>query len=126
MTLVTTVGDEPARLDIDVYPGAPIDFTEPVYDAAGAAQDFTGWTLAAQIRASRDASVLHTLTLAAVAPDSDSDGGIRVTVSGADTDTWADWPVSVARWDLWATAPASEPAPPLLTGWVRIHSTITH
>lgn len=119
MTLVTTIGGDPARIDIDTYPGEPVDFTVPVLDANGDPQDLSGWTFAAQVRASRDDPVLHTFT---VAVDGD---GVQVYASPTETAAWADWATSTARWDLWLTPPAS---PPYLfaAGWVRVETTVTH
>lgn len=116
--IVTTIGADPARIDIDVHAGEPIDFTIPVLDATGAAQTLAGWTLAAQVRARRGSELLHTFALAAVA------GGVRVTAGSDDTAGWTDWPPAV-RWDLWLTPPASE-SYPLAAGWVRVRKTITH
>lgn len=114
-----TIGDEPARGDIDAYPGAAIDFTVPILDAASALVDITGWTAAAQVRAAHDAPALYTFAVTA------GTDGARIVVTGAVTAAWADWATPVARWDLWVTPPAS-PASPIVTGWVRVHSTITH
>src|SRR5690349_2131721 len=98
MTAVITLGAPPARIDIDVNAVEPIDFTEPVYDGAGAAVDVTGWTLAAQIRRDRGSPVLYAPSLSAVAPTvvngvTTDPGGIRVQVSGAATALWPDWRV---------------------------------
>ena len=119
MPIVTTIGADPARIDIDAHPGAPVDFTVAVLDGGGAAVTPSGWTLAAQIRASRDTAVLQVLDLTAVT------GGVQVEATGEDTAGWADWGVPVARWDLWATPPAGT-ASPIAAGWVRIHPTTTH
>lgn len=131
MTLAT-IGADPARIDIEVYAGEPLDFTVPVFDATGVAQDVTDWTLFAQARPSRSGLLLHTFTLAGVAPtppidddDEGDPGGVRVTATPAQTAAWAGWPVSVARWDLWLTPPAGEPSP-FAEGWVRVHHTISH
>lgn len=117
--IVTTIGGEPTRRDIDIYPGEGIDFTESVVDVDGEAQNVTGWVVAAQIRASYASPILHTFTLTTGAD------GVRVSATGDETADWAGWPTSVARWDLWVTPPASEPTP-IVAGWVRVHSTITH
>ena len=116
---VVTVGADPARIDIDVYAGEPVDFTVPVPDATGTVQDVTLWTIAAQVRASRSAAILHTFTLTPGA------SGVRVAATEAQTAAWADWPVPSARWDLWVTPPGGDAAP-IAVGWVRVHSTITH
>jgi hypothetical protein len=111
MTLVTTVGREPARVDVDVTPGEPLNFTVPVLDATGAVQPLAGWALSATVH--RDLAVLHVFTAAAVT------GGVQNTASGAETALWVDWLVPVARWSLWLTPPASEPYLHA-AGWVRL------
>jgi hypothetical protein len=65
--ITTTIGRDPARIDIDVNAGEPIDFTVSVLDATGAAQSLTGWTLTATVRRDANSPVLHTFT-ATVAP----------------------------------------------------------
>lgn len=115
MTVVTTIGADPARIDIEVVAGEPVDFTVPVGDANGDAQDLTGWTLAAPIRATPDTPILASLTL------TESAGSVRVTATGDDTAAWAGWRVPVARWALWLTPPASPPYP-FAAGWVRVHT----
>ena len=113
MTIVTTVGREPARVDVDVTPGEPVDLTVPVFDAAGAVQPLAGWVLSAQVRRDPASPVLHTFTTAAVT------GGVQITASGTATDLWADWLVPSARWTLWLTPPASQPYL-FAAGWVRL------
>lgn len=126
MTVVTTIGTEPDRIDIEAVAGKSIDFTVPVYDSANALQDVTTWGVSAPVWAGDVTAVLHELTLTTVAPtgtpgDADYDpGGVRVTASSADTTGWLDWPVTVARWVLWLTPPASDPYP-FAAGWVRVH-----
>lgn len=113
MTTLTTLGREPARIDHDVRPGEPLDFTVPVLDADDAAQDLTGWTLTATVTPGpRDETVLATLTTA-------DDDGVRVTATGATTATWAAWSVPSGHWTLWLTPPASEPDL-VAAGWIRI------
>ena len=111
--LVTTVGAEPARIDIDVTPGEPVDFTVPVLDADGAAQPVAGWTLSAQVRRDVNSPALHTFTTAAVA------GGVQVVAAAAETELWSAWLVPSARWTLWLTPPVSPPYL-LAAGWVRL------
>lgn len=122
MTAVTTIGADPARVDIDAIPGGPVDFTEPVLDANDDAQSLAGWVLAAQVK--HDDAVLHTFTTAVVAPTGTpgtagyNPGGVRVSATGAQTAGWTGWPPAV-RWTLWLTPPASEPYP-FAAGWVRV------
>lgn len=116
---VTTVGADPARIDIEVYPGEPVDFTVPVPDSAGVAQDVSLWTVSAQARAARSTAVLHTFTL------DPGEDGVTVTVTEDETASWAAWSVPSARWDLWVTPPGGD-ATPLATGWVRVKATVTH
>ena len=113
MALTTTIGREPARIDIDAVCGEPVDFTVPVLDATGAAEDLAGWTLLGQIHVGE--TVLYTFTTEEAA----SDGGVTVTAPGADTEAWADWSVPSARWSLWFTPPASQPYL-FAAGWVRV------
>ena len=113
MALTTTIGREPARIDIDVTPGEPVDFTAPVLDAAGAAEDLAGWTLLGQIHVGD--TVLYTF----ITEEAASDSGVTITAPGADTEAWADWSVPSARWSLWLTPPASEPYL-FAAGWVRV------
>lgn len=117
MAAVTTVGADPARVDIDIYAGEEVDFTVSYLDAAGEVQDFTGWTLSAQVRAAHDTAVLYTFTPEAVS------GGIQVTADGSDTADWANWPTSVARWSLWGTPSGGSPTP-LVAAWVRVRTTV--
>jgi hypothetical protein len=112
---VTTVGREPDRIDIELAAGEPVDFTVPVLDAAGAAQDVSAWTVVATIRAGRGGTTLYTFTPTL------SVAGVRLAATGATTAAWATWPVSVARWTLWVTPPGGEPDP-LAAGWVRVAS----
>ena len=114
MSTPTTIGAEPARVDIEATVGAPLDFTVPVLDADDAAQDLSGWTLLGTVHTDRGGTTLHTFTTTA-------DGGVRVTADGDDTATWGDWPVSVARWSLWLTSPADVPTLHA-AGWVRVHT----
>lgn len=122
--MITTVGVRPARIDIDAVAGEPVDFTVPVYDANGAAQDVAGWTLTATARTAGGAA-LHTFTTAAVAPTGTTGttgydpGGIRVTATGAETAAWAAWTSPANPWSLWITPPVSEPDL-LAAGWVRV------
>jgi hypothetical protein len=125
MPVVTTIGHDPARIDIDVTPGEPVDLTVPVLDATGAAQPLAGWTLSATVRRDPNAPVLHTFTTAAVAPvgvpgDVGYDpGGVRITATGVATELWSEWLVPSARWTLWLTPPADEPYL-FAAGWVRL------
>lgn len=107
MTAVTTIGRDPARIDVDVTPGEPIDFTVSVLDATGATQSLSGWTLSATVPGR------HTFTAVAVA------GGVRITAAGAETALWDVWSAPAVRWSLWLTPPASEPYLHA-AGWVRL------
>lgn len=119
MTIVTTIGVDPARVDVEVTPGEPVDFTVSVLDATGAAQSLSGWTLSATV------SGRHTFTTVVVAPSGTpgtagyDPGGVRVTATGAQTAYWSGWLTPSARWSLWLTPPASEPYLHA-AGWVRL------
>lgn len=116
---MTTLGGHPDRLDLTVHAGQPVDFTIPILDAAGAAvTTLSGWTAAAQIRATADGPILHTFT----ATIDDDDLTVRVTVTPADTAAWT-W--TVGQWDLVLTSSVSVPHV-LCAGWVRVYPTITH
>jgi hypothetical protein len=123
--ITTTIGRDPARIDIDVNAGEPIDFTVSVLDATGAAQSLTGWTLTATVRRDANSPVLHTFTAVAVAPSGTpgtanyDPGGVKITASGAQTALWTNWLVPSVRWTLWLTPPASEPYLHA-AGWVRV------
>ena len=106
--VVTTVGRDPARIDIDVTPGEPVDFTVPVLDAVGQPQPLAGWAIAATVPGR------HVFTATDVGA-----GVVQVYASPEQTAVWAEWLVPSARWSLWLTPPAS---PPYLfaAGWVRL------
>lgn len=112
MTAVTTVGRNPARVDIETTPGEPVDFTVSVLDATGAPQNLTGWTLSATAHLSRTGTVLYTFTVSRTA------GEVTVTAPGDDTADWVGWPAAVP-WSLWLTPPASQPYLHA-AGWVRL------
>lgn len=118
MTAVITIGAEPARIDIDVRAGEPVDFTVPVPGSAGAPRDVSGSITAAQVRAAAGASLLHTFAASA------GPAGVRVTATGPATASWGDWPVPVARWDLWVIPPG-EPPDLIAAGWVRVYRSVT-
>ena len=111
MSIVTTVGADPERIDIETCPGEPVDFTVAVTDANGDPQSLAGWALSAT--AHRDDLTLHTFTTAVVGT------GVQIYASPAQTTVWANWAAPTVRWSLWLTPPAS---PPYLfaAGWVRL------
>ena len=113
---VPTLGAPPARLDVDVRAGEPIDFSVPVLDAAGVALSLTGWTGAAQVRASAAGPLLHAFTVALGV------GEVRVTATGVQT---AGWTWRAACWDLVLTDPFGV-STLLVAGWVWLYPTITH
>lgn len=109
---MTVLGQHPARLDLAVHPGDPIDFTVPVLDADDAAQDLSGWAVAATATAP-DGTVLHTFTTTV------SGTSIRVQASTAETRAWL-WSVYAARLVVTGT-PVAEAAIELATGWIRLY-----
>lgn len=111
--MITTVGRNPSRIDIEVDAGEPVDFTVPVLDGAGAAQPLSGWVLAATVRRDPASPVLDTFTATA------ETGGIRIYAPGEDTASWVGWPTLSAPWTLWLTPPASQPYL-FAVGWVRV------
>lgn len=109
---MTVLGQHPARLDLAVHPGDPIDFSVPVLDAAGAAQSLAGWAVAATATAP-DGTVLHNFTATI------SGTSVRVSASTAETRAWL-WSVYAARLVVTGT-PISEAAIELATGWIRLY-----
>lgn len=109
---MTVLGAHPARLDLYVHPGDPIDFGVPVLDAAAAAVSLAGWACTATVTAP-DGAVLHDFAPAVVSNQ------IRVTAGPAVTAAWA-WPVYAGRLLVTATAPSGGPVP-VMTGWVRLY-----
>lgn len=117
--MTDTVGTHPARLDLTVHAGEPVDVSISVLDALGVpVPNLTGYTAAAQARAGDgpDAALLHTF---AVTFDV---GAVRVQ---ADGDATAAWTFLSAPWDLVLTAPGGSRSV-LVAGWVRRYPTITH
>ena len=114
---MVTIGRHPARIDITLHAGEPIDFTVDVLDKVGADQSLTLWTALAQIRATADPSavVLHTFALTLTT------GEVQVTASSVDT---AAWTFFAAPWDLVLTAPAGTKTVHA-AGWVRCYPTIS-
>jgi hypothetical protein len=114
---MTVIGKHPARVDLVVYAGEPVDFTIPVEDDGGAAvSNLSGWTAAAQVRGDPDGPQLAALTAAITGTNA------QVTATPAATATWS---FTSARWDLILTAPDATPHV-LCQGWVRVYPTITH
>lgn len=108
---MTVLGTHPARLDLTVHPGDPVDFTVPVLDAAGVAVDLSGWTLAVTATGP-DGQVLHSFTPTV-------DGGVRAAADSAVTAAWA-WAPYAARLTVTGTPPAGGPVP-IAAGWIRLY-----
>lgn len=119
MTVVTTIGRDPARVDIETCPGEPVDFTVPVLDATGAVQPLAGWVIAAVVLGRYTFTAVYVAASGTPGTAGYDPGGVRITASGAQTALWAEWLVPVARWSLWLTPPASEPYLHA-AGWVRL------
>lgn len=112
MAAAVQLGQHPQRLDLYIHPGDAIDFTVPVLDAAGVAQDLTGWTVAATATGV-DGTVLHVFTA------SISGTSILVTATTIQTAAWQ-WSGYAAR--LVVTGQPSGEAPAELTvGWIRLY-----
>jgi hypothetical protein len=109
---VTVVGAHPARLDLDVHPGDPIDVGVPVVDAAGVAVSLAGWTAGATATDAGGA-VLHNFAPAIVSDE------IRVAATGAQTGVWL-WSAYAARLVVTATPPAGSPVE-VAVGWIRLY-----
>jgi hypothetical protein len=109
---VTELGAHPARLDLSAHPGDPVDFTVPVLNALGAAQDLSGWAAAATAT-SPDGQVLHNFTTTI------SGTAVHVQATTAETRAWA-WPVYAARLIVTGT-PTSEAPVELAVGWIRLY-----
>jgi hypothetical protein len=112
MAAPTTLGAHPARLDLYVHPGDPIDFGVPVLDASDAAQDIDGWEATATVTAP-DGTLLHDFS------PSISEDQVRVTAGPEVTTAWT-WQVYAGRLLVTVTAPGGGPVP-LVTGWVRLY-----
>lgn len=62
MATSTTIDARPATTDLYLYAGDDLQLTLTVTDSAGAAMDLTGYTAAAQIRATADAPLAADFT----------------------------------------------------------------
>jgi hypothetical protein len=109
---VTVFGAHPQRLDLYVHPGDPIDFTVPVLNALDAAQDLSGWAVAATAT-DPGGTVLHDFSTAV------SGTSIRVTAGTAETRAWQ-WTAYAARLVVTGTPPTTA-AIELATGWIRLY-----
>lgn len=109
---MTTLGAHPARLDLYVHPGDPVDFSVPVLDDDGVAADLSGWTATVTATAA-DGALLHTFTTAVAA------GQVEASATPAETGAWA-WQVYAARLVVTATPPAGSPTT-LTVGWIRLY-----
>lgn len=112
---MTTLGVHPARLDLVVHPGDPVEFSTSVLADDGDVADLTGWAVAATATAP-DGQLLHTFTASAPSPTS---GVIDVAATPTETAAWA-WSVYAARLAVTATPPGGSPLP-ITTGWVRLY-----
>lgn len=112
---MTVLGAHPARLDLYVHPGDPVEFSESVLDGDGTAADLTGWAVAARASAP-DGQLLHTFTATVPAP---ATGVIQVSATPDQTAAWS-WPVYAGRLVVTATPPGGS-AIPITTGWVRLY-----
>lgn len=110
---MTVLGAHPARLDLYVHPGDPVDFSIPVLADDDTSPDLSGWTIAATATAS-DGQLLHTFTT------SGSAGGlIEASATATETGAWA-WTPYAARLVVTAAPPAGA-AIPIATGWIRLY-----
>lgn len=109
---MAVLGAHPARLDLYVHPGDPVDFSVPVLDATGASQDLTSWTCAAAALGPAG-ELLHDFAPAVV------DNLIQVAATSTQTEAWT-WSVFAARLEITATPPAGGPVP-ITTGWIRLY-----
>lgn len=109
---MTVIGTHPARLDLYVHAGDPVDVGIPVLDSGGAAVTLTSWTVSA--RALDPAgSVLHDFAPTIVG------GQIQVAATSAQTAAWT-WAPYAARLVVTATPPGGGPVP-IATGWIRFY-----
>lgn len=60
----TTIGNNPASLDLDIYQGTDFEMSITAKDSTGAVIDYTGWIAKSQIRESEQ-SVQPALTFSA-------------------------------------------------------------
>ena len=109
---MTVLGAHPARLDLVVHPGDPVDLLVPVLDGDGEAQSLSGWSVAATA-SDPNGTVLHNFTATI------SGTSIRVSATTAETRAWA-WSCYAARLVVTGT-PVSEAAVELAVGWIRLY-----
>lgn len=111
---MTVLGAHPARLDLVVHTGDPVDFTVPVLDTLGVTPSGwpSGWTAAATATAP-DGTVLHTFTATLTSTT------VEVAATGAQTAAWA-WSAYAARLKVTVTPPAGA-AETVGLGWVRLY-----
>jgi hypothetical protein len=109
---MTVLGAHPARLDLYIHPGDPIDFSVPVLDSAGAAVSLVGWSVAATATDGGGAQ-LHNFAPTIVSNQ------IRVQATSAQTGAWA-WTPYAARLIITATPAAGAPIE-VVVGWIRLY-----
>lgn len=109
---MTVIGTHPARLDLYVHAGDPVDVGVPVLDSTGAAVTLTSWTASAQAQ-DVDGQVLYDFAPTIV------DGQIQIAATSTQTAEWT-WTPYAARLVVTATPPGGGPIP-VATGWVRFY-----
>lgn len=110
---MTVLGAHPARLDLAVHSGDPVDFTVTVLDDTGGAVDLSGWDVSATATAA-DGTVLHNFTTTG-----SSAGVVEAAATEVETAAWA-WSVYAARLVVSVTPPGGSPIPQTV-GWIRLY-----
>lgn len=111
------------REDLVVAARGPLDRRYRVFTDAALtdAATLSGWTAAAQVRASwRSTTVLHTFTTVVEAQ------AVRITATGAETAAWPEaWPGLKAVWDIVLTDPGGVLSAPLVGGLITVEPYVT-
>lgn len=118
----TLAGRTPGRLDLAAVRGDDLQFVADFEDQDGVAIDVTGWTVAAQVRATYGGALLVDLTVESNTDDAElATNQLRVSATAAQMASVGEgaWP-----WDLQRTAggPSSRT---LLAGTVQVRPDVT-
>lgn len=110
---MTEIGAHPARLDLTVHAGDPVDTLVAVLESDGDSQSLDGWTVTAKALDPTNGTVLHTFTTTGVA------GSIRITATPAETRAWS-WTYYAVPLEVTAAPPAGA-ASPITAGLLRFY-----
>ena len=107
-------GTHPARQDIVVHGGDPVDVLATARDAADALVNFTGWTMAAEVLAPNGVHVVAALIVAAEL------GGFAIQATPQMTADWARVLPVFSPWRVTATHPSGDPIY-RTKGWLALY-----